>query len=262
MSHDPFGPYTQAGQTGWGQLIHGEQERARERAADIQATSDRIAHMNQPSAASIPLSRGHVASPQEKAELARRERNRKLIRQSAPFFKAISGHVVSYLDERGKLVVNGKKDLAPGEVVPQKVHLARLRLAHDTLWERILEEEEQKDTELAGYLCHDARERLTLSKRGRYLSPVNHNGRKTMCALYKTKRGFFVRKKRVKQRPWKLGLRGYDSRFRMFIDKLYTGTSPLSRCTSAEKTPLVACSAYANFEFFLSLPSSLGFDRR
>jgi hypothetical protein len=113
-------------------------------------------------------------TPEEILEMARRKANRSAITKRASYKQRLSGHVVSYLDVDGNLIVNGEGDLDTGQIVQSKEHLRRLKKAYRTYWEGRLEySKDWKRSHTPAYrIYRDASERLQLLKKGRFLAPV------------------------------------------------------------------------------------------
>ncbi|NRG18505.1 hypothetical protein HPQ64_12480 [Rhizobiales bacterium] len=193
-------------------------------------------------------------TPEQVAALKRRSANRAAYARRAPFFKRITGKVVSWLGEDGAVLANADGDLEAGEIVPRREHLRRLDTAYKKFWEHRLETFTDNDDEDAFHYRRDAEERLLLLKRGRYLSPVNRNAIKMEADLFKKRRRIF-RTKVVRRPVWKVGLREYDRRFLLYADKVFSGHSFLN--WKADGKQIGFLSAKRIFEFYLKWPYTI-----
>jgi hypothetical protein len=259
--YDPYSPLTSLGQTSWGSLIRSQNElseRMRESNRQSAELVEKLQRRNGTAVATYTSSR--LLTAEEKAELRRRQSNLAIINKRAPLLQRLSGKVVSYLDVNGGLVVNSTGDLAAGDVVPRREHLRRLQKAYGELWEKLLDENlAKKDIdETAADLWRDATERLALLKRGYFMSPIDSKGCQSCVALYGTRKTLFG-KKIVKNKFWKVGIRDYDRRLRLFIDRVFSGRSRFSRFQYRDAA-LASSAAQNAFFFFLRAPSRLGKD--
>jgi hypothetical protein len=134
------------------------------------------------------------------------------------------GKVVSYLNADGSAKVNADGDLAEGEIVARREHLNRLKKAYQQAWEWRLEfSRKRKDQdEKMALIYEDAVERISMLKRGYFVSPVSKTGFELTLTMRRKRKTFFGTKT-VKNKVWYVGLGEYDRRIRTFVDVIYRG---------------------------------------
>lgn len=195
-------------------------------------------------------------TPEDLAEFARRDANRRAIARKAPFFKRLSGHVMSYLNADGDLIVNAEGDLHEGQVVARSEHLRRLEVAYQRFWETHLEvsEAQKNHDESAARLYRDASERMKLLKSGKFLAPVEMGALKLEPDLFRRKKTLFG-SKIVRNRMRRVRIIDYDRRFRKFVDFAYGYGVYLSADLGGR--PLKFLSAQEIFEYYLKRPYTI-----
>lgn len=192
-------------------------------------------------------------TPEQIAEAARRRTQHQAFLRKAPFFKRLSGHVVSWLNADGQLLVGDEGDLATSEIVKRREHLRRMEAAYRDCWEKRFARFSDSDVPNADHYLRDAEERLDLLKRGRFLAPVDRKGRNIQFDLYEKRKRFF-RTRIVRRSVHKVGLSEYERRFRKYIDGVY---NPWSFCAfMVGDTMLKSHRAKDAFRFYLLWPYS------
>lgn len=184
-------------------------------------------------------------SEEDKAEIERRTLNRRRITARAPLIEALSGKVVTYLHENGRPIVDENGDLRMGDIVPRKVHLERLRTAYLTLWRIKVTTLRHQKLVLTGELdeiraLREASERLELALSDRFIAPVNFTI------------GRHVARGPAGTRAPTVGIQDFDRRLRLFVDRVFSGGSPLSTLNSQSGGKLMDSPARVVIDCFLS----------
>lgn len=191
---------------------------------------------------------------EQKAELARRDSIRRLIKMNAPMLKRITRHVHTYLDCEGFLEVNSEGGVDQGDIVKTKEHFRRLEEFYRMFWTdmRELTQSGSSDDPRTRLLHQDAKQRLELLKRGRFLCPVDRNLIKFEHHLNKKKKTW-LGIKAVPTKVWYVNVKEYDRRLRLFIDKAFNGSFANCRL----RGNLLCCaSAEDVFYYFVRRPST------
>lgn len=188
------------------------------------------------------------AQEQESAEDRRRRHLREFVARKPRLKARLTGKVRCFLDKDGNLRVDSDGAFRPALIIPREEALVRLRRAYRRYWKGRLEEARNAEFRYAGHTVADAEERLDLMRHGVYIAPISRFGRRPMTDLFRRSRIPFS-SKIVRRREYRVSLREYDRRMRLFFRRVY------NKETLREFGPSIASLPCAEvFEVFLRYP--------